>query len=984
MRITNDLKNAGRKRLCWGCVLLLWLSPALIAADLDVTGLVLYLPCEDAENPIDASADPATVSIDGTLSSADGQFGTKGLEFDGNNANRVQVSHAAKLEGMSALTIEAWVLGRNVASYEGMSLASKRNAYGDGDVYNLFIYTNQLVNGRVNGNDTNIGLSTTAIEDNTWYHIAFVFDGAGEQVMLYINGVLESSDDHPDSVVGTGGAPLWIGELDAERNFPWDGVMDEIGIWNVALGQEDIDLLMTEGKVKLLRTDLASDPTPGDAAEDVLVTTDLAWTPGEYAATQNVYLGTSWEDVNVSDAATLVAEGLARDDSSLDLDRLEFGQTYYWRVDEVNGAPDYTVIAGDIWSFTTEPLGYAIETVAASSNGVSDPGEGPENTINGSGLNADDEHSTSSSDMWVAPALAEGSLYIQYEFDSIYKLHQLLVWNCNVQFESILGYGLKDVTIEYSVDGTEWVAFGDVQFAQGTSRADYAANTTIDLAGVVARYVRLTVNSGYGSFGEYGLSEVRFTYIPNAARQPQPASGATGVNPDVTLSWRAGREADVHEIHLGTDEQAVTQGTALVDTVTANSFAPDGLAFGTTYYWKINEVNEAETTSVWESALWTFETLEYVTVDDFESYDNDDNAIYDTWIDGWVNGSGSTAGYLTEPFAETTIVNSGAQSLPLIYDNGASPYYSEVERDLGGLDLDSNGADTLRLFVAGQTPPYVETADGTIVMSAIGADIWNAADEFRYAYMNLSGDGSIVAQVDGLYRSNEWVKGGVMIRESTDAGSTFAAVYLTGDYGVRYQARVDTDGSATSDSTVVTDDQIAQEGPVWVKIERVGNTFNGYYSTDGANWTLMVWSPQTIAMGSDVTIGLALTSHDSAISTGAAFSGIATTGGVSGSWQTAEIGVAQPTAAGNSIAPLYVTLEDSAGNQAVAMNPNAAAAGISTWQEWLIPYSDLAGINFNNVSMMYIGVGDPDNPTAGGTGTIFIDDISFGKPVSAE
>ena len=142
------------------------------------------------------------------------------------------------------------------------------------------------------------------------------------------------------------------------------------------------------------------------------------------------------------------------------------------------------------------------------------------------------------------------------------------------------------------------------------------------------------------------------------------------------------------------------------------------------------------------------------------------------------------------------------------------------------MDIDTNGADTLRLFVAGQTPPYFEADDSTILMSAIGADIWNAADEFRYAYMNLSGDGAIVAQVDGLYRSNEWVKGGVMIRESTDAGSTFAAVYLTGDYGVRFQARAATDDSAISDSDVVTDDQVAQEGPVWVKIERVGNMFN--------------------------------------------------------------------------------------------------------------------------------------------------------------
>ena len=103
-------------------MLLLLLSPALAAAQ---SPLVLHLPCEDAANPIDASANPVSVVVHGSLKSADGQFGTMALEFDGNNANRLEVISAPKLEGMSALTIEAWVLGRNVATYEGMSIVSK-------------------------------------------------------------------------------------------------------------------------------------------------------------------------------------------------------------------------------------------------------------------------------------------------------------------------------------------------------------------------------------------------------------------------------------------------------------------------------------------------------------------------------------------------------------------------------------------------------------------------------------------------------------------------------------------------------------------------------------------------------------------------------------------------------------------------------------------------------------------------------------------
>ena len=814
-------------------------------------------------------------------------------------------------------------------------------------------------------------------QTTAWQHLAVTWT-SGEGLKLYIDGELDTPRgvDPPSSGVITAVTTLIVGKgcKDEAADAGWDGLIDDIRIYSRALSQEEIQAIIKGDTAR------ATEPIPAGGAIDVPRDTILAWTAGEYAQTHDVYFGASLDDVSIASRDNPLGVLIGQDQTAATYEPsevLDFGQTYYWRVDEVNGAPDGTIFAGDVWSFTVEPLAYPIEGIVATTNGDSLANQGPENTVNGSGLNDADEHSAESADMWLAFPGAD-PLWLQYDFGRVYKLHEMWVWNYNVQFEVVLGFGLKDVTIESSNDGETWLPFGDVEFARGAAAAGYTHNTAIALDGVAARYIRLNISSAWSTVGQYGLSEVRFLYIPVQAREPQPGDGATEIDPDTALSWRAGRDAATHEVHLGTDSESLD----LIDTATEATLASADLGFGQTYYWRIDEVNDADATPVWQGDLWSFATLEYAAIDGFESYDNDANPIYEGWIDGWVNGTGSTSGYLTEPFAETSIVNSGAQSLPLIYDNSASPFYSEVERDLGGLDLDTNGADTLRLFVAGQTPPYVETADGTIVMSAIGADIWNAADEFRYAYMNLSGDGSIVAQVDGLYRSNEWVKGGVMIRESTDAGSTFAAVYLTGDYGVRYQARVDTDGSAVSDSDVVTDNQIAQEGPVWVKIERVGNTFNGYYSTDGANWTLMVWSPQTIAMGSDVTIGLALTSHDSAISTGAAFSGIATTGGVTGSWQTAEIGVVQPTDAGNSIEPLYVAIEDSAGNLAVAMNPNAAAAGISTWQEWLIPYSDLAGINLNNVSMMYIGVGDPDNPTAGGTGTIFIDDIGFGYPAS--
>ncbi len=120
-------------------------------------------------------------------------------------------------------------------------------------------------------------------------------------------------------------------------------------------------------------------------------------------------------------------------------------------------------------------------------------------------------------------------------------------------------------------------------------------------------------------------------------------------------------------------------------------------------------------------------------------------AIFDTWIDGWVNNNGSTVGYFDAPFAEKTIVHSGGQSMPLPYDNTASPFYSEAVRTFDGpQNWTVNGADTLVVYFQGVPGPFAELASGTIVMGAAGADIWNAADEFRFAYKPLSGNGAMV------------------------------------------------------------------------------------------------------------------------------------------------------------------------------------------------------------------------------------------------
>ena len=200
---------------------------------------------------------------------------------------------------------------------------------------------------------------------------------------------------------------------------------------------------------------------------------------------------------------------------------------------------------------------------------------------------------------------------IEYTFDRAYKLHQLWVWNSNQLIEAFLGFGAKEVVIEHSLNGMDWVALeGFSQLAQAPGVAGYAVNNVIDFAGVMASAVRITINSAHGFAPQTGLSEVQFSHIPVLARQPHPAIGATTQSLDTVLSWRPGREADSHEVLFSENRDAVEDGSALIAVTTDPwlDLSDLNLQHGTTYYWKVNEVNALENTPVHEGDVWSFTT----------------------------------------------------------------------------------------------------------------------------------------------------------------------------------------------------------------------------------------------------------------------------------------------------------------------------------------------------------------------------------------
>jgi hypothetical protein len=220
------------------------------------------------------------------------------------------------------------------------------------------------------------------------------------------------------------------------------------------------------------------------------------------------------------------------------------------------------------------------------------------------------------------------------------------------------------------------------EFAQAPGTDDYASNITVDFNDVKAKYVRIIANSNWsgGFLNQYGLSEVQFSYIPVSAREPDPENEATDVPIDVTLQWRTGREASEHNVYLSSDQQLIKDANILPATVSQNSYGPLSLDVGSLYYWRIDEVNNFETDTTWQSSIWSFTTEEYLVVDDFESYNDipegeqGSKFVYRTWIDGYDNPAinGSTMGYSIGSSLETDIIHSGAQSVPIAYDNSTA------------------------------------------------------------------------------------------------------------------------------------------------------------------------------------------------------------------------------------------------------------------------------------------------------------------------
>jgi len=413
----------------------------------------------------------------------------------------------------------------------------------------------------------------------------------------------------------------------------------------------------------------AYSPIPDDWAiyEDTWV--NLGWQPGEFAVSHDVYFGDNFDDVNDGAEGTFqgnqAATFLVAGFSGFAYpDGLVPGTTYYWRIDEVNDTEPNSPWKGDVWSFTVPP-----KTA-------------------------------------YYPIPADGAEFIDPDVT--------LNWTG--------GFGSKLHTVYFGDN------FDDVNNAAGGLPQGTATYSPGTLKMAQTYYWRV---DEFDAVETYKGDVWGFT-TPGAVGSLNPPNGAVDVKQIQILNWLPGDHAASHELYLGTDKEAVrnadTSSPEYKGTMNlgSESYDPGKLLWDTTYYWRIDEVNNANPNSPCVGLVWSFTTANFLVVDDFESYndidppDPESNRIFNAWLDGLDNpANGSIVGYGNPPFAEQRIVHGGSQSMPLSYDNSIG--YSEVTMTLTyPRDWTENGVNTLTIWLRGNPANaseamYVALNDSAVV-----------------------------------------------------------------------------------------------------------------------------------------------------------------------------------------------------------------------------------------------------------------------------
>ncbi|MCP4608871.1 MAG: LamG domain-containing protein, partial [Planctomycetes bacterium] len=277
-----------------------------------------------------------------------------------------------------------------------------------------------------------------------------------------------------------------------------------------------------------------------------------------------------------------------------------------------------------------------------------------------------------------------------------------------------------------------------------------------------------------------------------------PKNGSLVMDTWVNLAWRAGDFAVSHDVYIGDNFDAVdsgAEGTFIgnqADTFIVVGFPgfpyPDGLVPGTTYYWRIDEVNDAEPNSPWKGDIWSFSIPPRTAyfpnpADSAESVGVDDSL-------SWTAGFG--AKLHTVYFGETI---------------------EEVDNAAGGLP---QGATTHTPGTLKMAKTYYWRVDEFDVVETHKGDIWSFTTEGAVTALDPANGAADVTQTPiltwapGLGASHEVYFGtDAASLELKASGNLGSESYDPGEleWDTTYYWRVDEANSANADSPWT--------GPLW-------------------------------------------------------------------------------------------------------------------------------------------------------------------------
>jgi len=640
-----------------------------VKADL-TTGLVGYWPLDGDAEDLSGNGNDGTIVGD-VISVAD-RNGTadSAMNFPGNTSSYIDLGQPDVLLIKGAMTVAAWVRaetmlqnGRVVAKQgpsSGRSWSIQLESAGGFARFDVGVSPTERI--RADSDALSYGAGE-------WFHMAGVFR-PGESVEMYLDGELAKREPTAETVQWIeNDLPINIGRR-PQPGTPWEGDIDEVYIYNVALSPEDVRGL---SKIGALTFPKARGPKPADGAvyEDTWV--NLGWTAGDFAVSHDVYMGDNFDDVENATRDSDVFHGnqtvtfyVAGFPGFAFPDGLVGGTTYYWRIDEINEEYPDSPWKGDVWSFTVPP-----KTAYDP-----DPADGAE-------FVGPDDVTLS----WTAGFGA--------------KLHTVF-----------LGNDFDEVN-----DATVGIVAGKTSYKPGSLEREKVYYWRVDESDGAVTY----------------KGDIWAFTTPGAAGAPQPANGVEDAGQSPILTWTPAENAGSHQVYFGMDKDAVNDATVDSPEYKGNkalgseSYDPGPLEWNVTYYWRVDAVYNSGTV---KGLVWSFTTANFLVVEDFESYTDDDAAglaIWQNWIDGYgIADNGAQVGYLMPPYCEQSIVHGGAQSMPLLYINLPGVENSEAVKTLTSLrDWTTGDVAELSLWFRGgptnaTEPLYValSNAAGTPVIVA--------------------------------------------------------------------------------------------------------------------------------------------------------------------------------------------------------------------------------------------------------------------------